>query len=49
MDFKELKTDIFNLSQHVQSIERDIREMKGAKLEFRVADLEEKVFGKSRG
>jgi hypothetical protein len=45
---KELKGDILRLSEQVTSIEGDIRSMKRAKLEFRVADLEEKVFGKSR-
>jgi hypothetical protein len=44
----ELKHDILRLSEQVTSIEGDIRSMKRAKLEFRVADLEEKVFGKSR-
>ena len=45
---KELKGDIVRLAEQVTSIEGDIRSMKRAKLEFRVADLEEKVFGKSR-
>jgi len=44
----ELKHDILRLSEQVTSIEGDIRSMKRAKLEFRVADFEEKVFGKSR-
>jgi hypothetical protein len=43
-----LKGDIAHLGEQVTSIEGDIRSMKRAKLEFRVADLEEKVFGKSR-
>jgi predicted nucleic acid-binding Zn-ribbon protein len=46
--FKELKGDIVRLSEQVTSIEGDIRGMKRSKLEFRVADLEEKVFGESR-
>ncbi len=51
----ELKGDITNVSgqiitlqTQVNSIESDIRGMKHSKLEFRVADLEEKVFGKVR-
>lgn len=43
-----LKGDIARLAEQVTSIEGDIRDMKRAKLEFRVADLEEKVFGESR-
>ena len=45
----ELKGDFVHLGEQVASIETDIRGMKRAQLEFRVADLEEKVFGKSRG
>jgi hypothetical protein len=44
----ELKGDFVHLGEQVASIETDIRGMKRAQLEFRVADLEEKVFGKSR-
>ena len=44
----ELKGDIAHLSEQVNSIETEIRGMKHSKLEFRVADLEEKVFGKAR-
>jgi hypothetical protein len=47
-DIRELKEDILHLGQQVTAIEGDIRSMRRAKLEFRVADLEEKVFGKSR-
>ena len=47
-DIRDLKGDILRLSEQVTSIEGDIRGMKRAKLEFRVADLEENVFGKSR-
>ena len=47
-EIKELKGDIVRLSEQVTSIESEIRGMKSAQLEFRVADLEEKVFGKSR-
>ncbi len=42
------KDQIFALQTQVNSIENDIRGMKHSKLEFRVADLEEKVFGKVR-
>ncbi|MGD0764396.1 MAG: hypothetical protein ABR929_14640 [Roseiarcus sp.] len=45
----ELKGDFAHLGEQVASIETDIRGMKRAQLEFRVADLEDKVFGKSRG
>ncbi|QXX75529.1 hypothetical protein [Methylovirgula sp. HY1] len=52
-DIRDLKTelrgDIVRLGEQVTSIESEIRGMKRAQLEFRVADLEEKVFGKSRG
>ncbi len=44
----DLKGDIVRLGEQVTSIETEIRGMKRAQLEFRVADLEEKVFGKSR-
>lgn len=47
-DIRKLKGDIMLLSEQVTSIESEIRGMKHAKLKFRVADLEEKVFGKSR-
>ncbi len=47
-DIRDLKGDIVHLSEQVTSIESEIRGMKKAKLEFRVADLEEKVFGESR-
>jgi len=47
-DVLDLKGDIARLGEQVTSIESEIRGMKQAKLEFRVADLEEKVFGKSR-
>lgn len=42
------KEQVFALQTQVNSIENDIRGMKQSKLEFRVADLEEKVFGKVR-
>lgn len=45
---KELKGDLFTLQTQVNNIESDIRYMKNAHLEVRVADLEEKVFGKAR-
>ncbi|HEV3245206.1 MAG TPA: hypothetical protein VG102_02530 [Candidatus Paceibacterota bacterium] len=42
------KDDIFVLRTQINGIEADIRDMKHARLEVRVADLEEKVFGKAR-
>jgi hypothetical protein len=45
---RELKADIFNVQTQVNSIESQIRGMNHGRLEMRVADLEEKVFGKSR-
>ncbi|MGA3302896.1 MAG: hypothetical protein ABSC72_06365 [Methylovirgula sp.] len=47
-DIRDLKGDIVRLGEQVTSIESEIHGMKRAQLEFRVADLEEKVFGKSR-
>ncbi len=47
-DIIYIKEDLFGLHSQVNSIETDIRGMKHSKLEFRVADLEEKVFGKVR-
>jgi hypothetical protein len=47
-NIRDLKGSIIRLSEQVTSIEGELRGMKRAKLEFRVADLEEKVFGKSR-
>jgi hypothetical protein len=44
----ELKTDISLLQTQANSIEIDIRIMKRGKIEVRVADLEEEVFGKAR-
>ncbi len=44
----ELKADIFSVQTHVTSIESHIRGMNHVRLEGRVADLEEKVFGKTR-
>lgn len=44
----ELKSDLFKLHTQVNSIESELREMKHSRLELRVADLEEKVFGKTR-
>ena len=44
----ELKGDIAGVYTQVNSIETEIRGMKRAKLEPRVMDLEEKVFGKAR-
>ena len=42
------KDQVFALQSQVNAIETDIRSMKHSKLEVRVADLEEKVFGKTR-
>jgi hypothetical protein len=42
------KKDLFTLQTQVNSIEREIREMKHDYLGIRVSKLEEKVFGKSR-
>jgi hypothetical protein len=44
----DLKSDIVAVHTQVNSIERHLREMKYPKLEDRVADLEEKVFGDIR-
>ncbi len=43
------KDQIIALHTQVNAIETDIRDAKRHKLVTRVADLEEKVFGKSRG
>jgi hypothetical protein len=42
------KDQVIALHTQVNSIERQLRDMKHVKLEDRVADLEEKVFGKVR-
>ena len=47
-EIKGLKGNMVRLSEQVTSIETDIRGVKRAKLEFRVSNLEEKVFGASR-
>ena len=44
----ELKGDIGALATQVNSIETQLRDMKHTKLQSRVADLEEKVFGETR-
>ena len=44
----ELKSDLFTLQTQTNGIESDIRDMKNSRIEVRVADLEEKVFGKAR-
>ncbi len=44
----ELKGDIVGLGTQVNSLESQIREMKYTKMQARVMDLEEKVFGESR-
>ena len=42
---RELKGDIVRVSEQVTSIETQLRGMKHTKLQSRVADLEEEVFG----
>lgn len=42
------KADMFALQTQVNSIESHIRGMNHVRLESRVADLEEKVFGRAR-
>jgi hypothetical protein len=44
----ELKGDILRVQTQVNSIESHIRGMNHVRLEGRVADLEDKVFGKAR-
>ena len=46
---RELKGDIVRVSEQAASIETQLRDMRHVKLQSRVADLEEEVFGKSRG
>jgi hypothetical protein len=45
----ELKGDVVRVSEQVTSIETQLRGMKHVKLQARVADLEEEVFGRPRG
>src|SRR3981081_1107800 len=45
---RELKGDIVRVSEQVASIETQLRGMQHVKLQSRVADLEEKVFGAAR-
>jgi hypothetical protein len=47
-DVAEVKEQVIVLHTQVNSIETELRGMKHVKLEGRVADLEEKVFGKVR-
>ena len=44
----ELKGDIVRVGEQVASIEVQLRDMRHVKLQSRVADLEEEVFGKAR-
>ena len=44
----DLNQSLFTLQTQMNGIEADIRDMKHSRLEVRVADLEEKVFGKAR-
>jgi hypothetical protein len=44
----DLNQGLSTLQTQMNGIEADIRDMKHARLEVRVADLEEKVFGKAR-
>lgn len=45
---EDLNEGLFELHTQVNNIESDIRAMKSVRVEVRVADLEEKVFGKAR-
>ena len=45
---RELKGDIVRVSEQVASIETQLRDMQHVKLQSRVANLEEEVFGKTR-
>ena len=45
---RELKGDIVRVSEQVASIETQLRDMQHVKLQSRVADLEEEVFGAPR-
>ena len=45
---QEVKGDIIRVSEQVASIESQLRDMKHTKLQSRVADLEEEVFGRPR-
>jgi len=47
-ELSEFVRDHMATKDDIRDLKGDIRSMKRAKLEFRVADLEEKVFGKSR-
>ena len=42
------KDQVFSLQTQVNAIETQLRDMKHTKLQSRVADLEEEVFGKTR-
>ncbi len=42
------KEDLFTVRTQVNAIEQNIREMMRERLEVRVADLEDKVFGRAR-
>ena len=44
----ELKGDIVAVATQVNAIETQLRDMKHTKLQSRVADLEERVFGETR-
>jgi hypothetical protein len=45
---EDLNGGLFSLQTQINGLERDVREIKNDRLGVRVADLEEKVFGKSR-
>lgn len=49
-DLKDFATkdDLFTLQTQLNGIETDIRSMKNSRLELRVSELEEKVFGEAR-
>ena len=42
------KDQVFSLQTQVNAIETQLRDMKHTKLQSRVADVEEELFGKSR-
>lgn len=48
-DITNLREDMASLHTQVTSIEGQLRGMQHTKLENRVLDLEEEVFGKARG
>jgi hypothetical protein len=45
---EELSEGLLAVQTQINGVESDIREIRHSRLEVRVADLEEKVFGKAR-